>query len=522
MLERCTRFGGATSGRAEHTMKEELKRAATRGTSGGSARTVVAVGGALVVAIGLYWFATTRYAPNEPGQGGETGRAEQGSTAQSGTAQSSTAQSGAEAPLTARDDDASSASQLADARENHAALAHDWTLRLAPFADEHASAIQAALLDLENETLPRLDVDAVLLADLAVFLRGERVPLEALQAHALTNERDVVLHALMVASFALHGHGDAELEAALLANVTTRLDVLPQSRSADDRAAERRVLAIARATGEVFAARGTVQPTVELLTHLALLTTKSNWREHDVALRGATRHVFAHHPGGFDREQVIALAEAVSLLRLDTERMAWHTLMVRTRDEHTLGMLRDGAGSGLGIVGHGLRRPTSQELDVLLAALVADKAPPAEPLPDEGSLSAPRLVPRDTTPDPNARVAERLRDRVRALEGLVHLGPGVASFISTPSLDSERTTLDQFAEALSNYGAAEGFGAVCELAPFFAHAGGVESHVEGALRRSFAWFVFDPRRRTERDANLVLLAELGLDGLVPPEWRNAP
>jgi hypothetical protein len=515
MLERRARSREAVSGRAPHTMKEDLKRAATRGTTGGSVRTVVAVGGVLVVAIGLYWYATARHQALEPARSGDAGGARADGASESG---SGAADEGAARDAASPTD----GNLLADARENVAALAHDWTRRLAPFADEHASAIQAALLDLSNDTLPRLDVDAVLLADLAVFLRGDRVPLEALAAHTLANERDVALHALMLASFALHGHGDAAIDAALLANVTTRLDALAQSRSAEDRAAERRVLAIARATGEVFAARGTVAPTVELLTHLALLTTKSNWREHDDALRGATRHVFAHHPGGFDREQVIALSEAVSSLRLETERMAWHTLMVRTRDEHTLGMLRDGAGSGLGIVGHGLRRPTSAELDVLLAALAADKAPPAEPLPDERTIAVPTLVPRDTTPDPNARIAERLRDRVRALEGLVHLGPGVASYIATPSLDPERTTLDQFAEALANYGAAEGFGGVCELAPYFSNADGLEPDVEAALLRSFAWYVFDPRRRAERDANLVLLDELGLDGVVPQAWRNAP
>jgi hypothetical protein len=50
----------------------------------------------------------------------------------------------------------------------------------------------------------------------------------------------------------------------------------------------------------------------------------------------------------------------------------------------------------------------------------------------------------------------------------------------------------------------------------------LEPDVEAALLRSFAWYVFDPRRRAERDANLVLLDELGLDGVVPQAWRNAP
>lgn len=498
-------------------MNEELKKAATRGVSGGSAVAVVAVGGLLVVVIALYWYATAQHPVIEPERSGETGRAEQSRVGEGGAAES-----GANGALTAQQGAAPNAGPLADARENHAALAHDWARKLTPFADQHASAIHAALLNLANDTLPRLDVDAVLLADLAVFLRGERVPLEALVAHDIATERDVAHHALMLASFALHGYGDALLDEALLANVTTRLDALARTRSADDRAAERRVLAVARATGEVFAARGTVAPTVDLLTRLALLTTDSNWREHDDALRGATRHAIAHHPGGFDRAQVIALSEAVGLLRLDTDRMAWHTLMVRTRDEHTLGALRNDAGGGLGILGNGLRRPTFEERDVLLAALAADRPPPAEPAPDERTINLPTLVPRNTTPDPNARIAERLRDRVRALEGLVHLGPGVAAFITAAPVDPARTTLDEFAEALTNYGAAEGFGGVCELAPFFANASGVEPQLEGALLRSLAWYVFDPRRRTERDANLVLLGELGLDGLVPPPWRDAP
>jgi hypothetical protein len=407
-------------------------------------------------------------------------------------------------------------------------VARAFVTRLRDFELTERRRIEAALLDVRGDAAPRLDVDAELLADLRVATGGERLPLAALAAHRVENASDARFHALLLATFAFHEHGDATIDARLLADALGRLADLTQTQSADARAAETRALELARATGEVLAARRATAPVVELVTALALLTNSVAWRGHEDEIRGAVRHVIAHHPGPFDADQRRSLGEALGLLRLDTRRAAWHALLVRSRDAHTLDVLRTLAGTGLGAVGDGLRRPTEAERDVLLRALAADGAAPVELPPEERVTPLPLdLPPEDRSPaeqaaaDAAGRLAERLADRVHALEGLVHLGAGVARHATAPSVDPSRSTRAELLEALSRYGAAEGLRGLCELVPLFRDGDGLAPELAQALRRSLAWYVVDPRLRGDLAQALVDVDAAGAAQVVPAAWRAA-